>query len=370
VTTPRVLVVAARVLRQLRRDKRTLALIVLQPLLIMGVFGYAFGGDVTGARLAVANLDRGDIGQKVVARLHANDTVALVEVGTEDAARDALARGDVAMAIVIPTNYTSNFESPNPDNHTVALLRVYDDKTNPTVTAAQLAAVGDAIRLALQDETGRRATFAIEEHAVYGQEEGDFLAFFVPGIAAFAIFQLGSLLTVVTIVKERTLGTLPRLMASPVRRWEVVLGYTGAFTLLSLVQATSIIALATLVFQVRMQGSVLLALGVTTLVGIVALGFGVLVSGLARTEFQAVQAVFLVSFPNMFLAGIFSPIEAMPPFVRPVTRFVPLSYAVDALRQTINHGRGLAAIAPDLLVLAAFALGFLLLATFSFARKT
>lgn len=366
--TPRTLVITTRVLRQLRKDKNTLIMIVLQPIIIIGIFGFAFGGDVEDARVAVADLDRGSFGSKVLDALD-EEVVEVVRVESGVAARQALLERRVLMAVVIPANFTRDLESARTGEPETARIYVYKDNTNPQVTGEALAAFADAFADALEDETNAGPAFDFEEEVVFGPDEESFLDFFVPGVAAFSIFQLGMLLTAVTIVKEKTLGTLPRLLASPIRRWEVVLGYTAGFTMLSLVQAAAILAVTTLVFRVEVQGSILLALFVTTLVGIVALAFGIFISGIAKSEFQAVQSIFIFSFPNLFLAGIFSPLEAMPPLVRPISNVVPLTYAVDALRGTLNYGQPLTAILPEILILAAFAFGFLLVAAFSFGRK-
>lgn len=366
--TAPLLVVMHRVLRQLARDKRTLAILIIQPIVIMAVFGYAFGGDVSDAQVGIANLDRGTLGSRVLDRMDP-ETVDIIRYSSGAEAETALRRGEVSMALVIPTNFTRNFEQMGSADPETPIIVVYKDNTNPQITGAVLEALGDAISDAIEDETGRPGGIQLDERAVFGGEDARALDFFVPGIAAFAIFQLGSLLTVVTIVKERTLGTLPRVMASPARRWEIVIGYTAAFALLSLLQAASILAIATFVFRVPTQGSLFLALFAATLVGVVALGFGILVSGLARSEFQAVQSVFLFSFPMLFLSGVFSPPEAMPPALRPVMTVIPLSYAVNALRGVLNYGRTAAEVAPDLLVLAAFALAFLAIATVTFGRK-
>jgi len=368
VTLSRPLVVTARVLTQLRRDKRTLAMIVVQPVVIMAVFGYAFGGDVSDVRVGVANLDRGTLASRVLDGLDTT-TVTVVPFGTGAEAEAAMRGGAVSMAVVFPANFTRNFESGSTQDPEVVVIEVYRDNANPQVTGAALEAFTDALVDAIEEETDRPAGVALDERILYGAEDARALDFFVPGIAAFAIFQLGSMLTVVAIVKERTLGTLPRILASPIRRWEIVAGYTAAFALLSLVQAGSVLAVATLIFRVSIAGSVLLALVATTLVGIAALGFGILVSGLARSEFQAIQSVFLVVFPMLFLSGVFAPAEAMPAFLRPVMAVIPLAYAVRALRGIISYGAGLDAVGLDLLVLAAFGAAFLLIATFSFGRK-
>lgn len=361
-------VVARRVLRQIARDRRTLAMLVMQPLVIMAVFGYSFGGEVRGARVTVANLDRGTVGADVLDHVDAEKvTLALVE--TEAEVERAMLSGSASVGVVIPANFTRNLDSAATPEARTAFLVVYKDNTNPQVTGAALEALTDAFADALEARTGRDPAFDLDERVVFGAEDPRSLEFFVPGIAAFSIFQLGSLLTVVSIVKERTQGTLPRLMASPIRRHELVLGYTAAFSLFSVIQASAVLGVATFVFRVPVRGSFLLALVVTTLVGIVALGFGILVSGLAKNEFQAVQAVFFLSFPNLFLAGIFAPLEAMPAPVRPFSSAVPLTYAVHALRETINHGAGPAAIAPDLLVLGGFAAVFLGGAVLLFGRR-
>lgn len=357
-----------RVLRQILRDRRTLAMIVMQPLVIMAVFGYAFGGEVRDARVAVANLDRGTIGEEILGQVDA-EKVRLLHLETAAEVEAAMREGRVTVGVVIPVNFTRSLEAASsPGGGGTAFLTIYQDNTNPQVTAAAQLAFADAFADALEARTGREASFAFDERVVYGSEDARSLEFFVPGIAAFSILQLGSLLTVVSIVKERTLGTLPRLLASPVRRHELVLGYATAYGLFSVVQAAAVLGVATLVFQVPIRGSLLLALLVTTLVGVVALGFGILVSGIAKNEFQAIQSVFFLSFPNLFLAGIFAPIEAMPEPVRPFSRIVPLTYAVDALRATINRGAGVGAIASELLVLAGFATAFLLGATLLFGR--
>lgn len=365
----RTLVVTRRVLTQLRRDRRTLLLILLQPIIIMAVFGYAFGGDVTDARVGIANLDRGTLAGRVIEHMDP-EVVHVVRYSTGAEAEAALREGDVLASIVFPSNFTRNFESQGTRDPQHVIIEVYEDNTNPQVTGEVLETLLDALDDAIEAETDRPPAFSIEERVVFGSDEADSLEFFVPGIAAFAIFQLGSLLTVVTIVKERTVGTLPRVMASPVRRWEVVVGYTAAFAILSVLQAVSILFVATVIYRVPLAGSFSLALLATTLVGIVALGFGILVSGVAENEFQATQTVFLFAFPMLFLAGVFTPPEAMPPLLRPLMRIIPLTYGVDAVREVISHGRSFDDIALDLGVLAAFAGAFLLAATFSFGRKS
>lgn len=361
----RSVVVARRVGRQILRDRRSLAIIVLQPLLIISVFGYAFGGEVTDASIVVANLDRGGFAQEIIDRMD-RETVDVAFVGSEPAAEAEVLAARVVLAIVFPPNFTRNLEGRDE----TAYIVLYKDNTNPQVVGAAQEALADAIEDAFEDETDRpTGGLDLDERVVFGSEDEDTFAFFVPGIAAYSIFMLGAMLTVVAIVKERTTGTLARLLASPLTRSEIVTGYVASFSMLTLVQALIVLGVSVLVFDVVVRGSILLALVVTALVGLVALGLGILVSGVAKNEYQAIQSVMFVAFPSLFLAGIFAPLEAMPPFLRPAAAFIPLSYAVRAMRDVINHGARLEGVLPDLLVLLAFALGFLAVAAVSFARR-
>jgi ABC-2 type transport system permease protein len=362
-------VVAKRVARQVVRDRRTLALLVLQPLIIISIFGYAFSGDVRGAAVVVANLDRGGFAEEVLAHLD-TETVDVRRVSTEAAAEEAVRRAEVSLAVVFPANFTRNLESGGlGGDRETAYLVLYKDNTNLQVTSAAQKAFADALVDALEARTDSRGAFVLDERVVFGSEDGESLDFFVPGVAAYSIFMLGAMLTVVAIVKERTSGTLARLLASPLQRGEIVGGYVLTYTALSVVQAAIVLGISTFVFGVDIQGSFLLALLTTTLVGFVALGLGILVSGVSTSEYQAMQGVFFVAFPSLFLAGIFAPLEAMPPLLRPAAALIPLSYAVHAMRDVINHGAGLAQILPDLLALSAFALLFLAGATMSFAKR-
>lgn len=363
------LVIASRVLRQIVRDRRSLIVILLQPLLIMGIFGYAFGGDVHGADLVVANLDRGTFAQDVLAKVDL-ETVDLIYVETEAQAEQAVRDGRTVLGVVFPTNFSENLRSGATSDPQTAYLIVFEDNTNTQVRAAVHEALFDAFDDALEDRFDRDPAFALDEHIVFGSEDPESLEFLVPGIVAYSIFMLGSMLTTVAIVKERSTGTMDRLLSTRAKRSHVVTGYALAYGALSIAQAGSILAVALLVFRVPLRGSIALALATTCLVGVVALGLGILVSGVAKNETQAIQTTLFVAFPNLFLAGIFAPFEAMPTFLRPLSLAIPLTYAVQALRAIVNRGATLPDVLPHILILAAFAASFLAVATVTFRQRS
>lgn len=365
----RTFVVARRVLRQMRRDKRTAAMIVIQPIIMLTIFGYAFGSDVNGVAVAVANLDRGHLGAEVLERVDP-EVADVVLYGSEAEVELAVRRQEARVGVVFPTNFTRNFDSAGTPDMRTTYLVYYADNTNPSITGGVKATFLDAFTWAVENRThDAPRAFQVDERIVFGPSEGKSIDFMLPGIVAMTVFMIGAMLTVVSIVKERASGTLPRILASPARGVEVVLGFAVAFAVFSLFQAVSVLLIATFLFDVAIQGAVALALVTTLLISVAALGLGILLSGLSKNEFQATQSVMLITFPSMFLAGIFAPLEAMPAWVRPLTKLIPLTYAVDAERAVINHGAGLLDIAPDLLVLATFAAVFLGLGAWSFTRR-
>jgi ABC-2 type transport system permease protein len=190
---------------------------------------------------------------------------------------------------------------------------------------------------------------------VYG-ENARFIDFFAPGIMALVVTMITIILTIVSFVRERTDGTLDRLLVSPMGPTDIVLGYSVTFILIALLQSVEILAIGVLLFDVRIVGSIALALLIIVLYAIGLLGLGFMLSTIARNEFQAVQFIPLVFVPAIILAGVIWPIESMPPVIRPVSYFIPLTYAADALRSVMIRGWGPLEIGVDLLALCVFAI--------------
>jgi ABC-2 type transport system permease protein len=191
----------------------------------------------------------------------------------------------------------------------------------------------------------------------------------VPGIISVAVWQLTTLLTLISFVGERTSGTLFRLLASPLKESELVAGYALAFGAIGTTQSAVLLAVGVLLFNVTIVGNVILAFGVIALLAIVSEGLGILLSSLARREAQAIQFLPFVVLPAFLLSGVFWPIEAIPAWLRPVSYVLPTTYAVEAVRSVTLRGWGLDKIYPDVVALLIFASVFLVLATLLLRRR-
>jgi ABC-2 type transport system permease protein len=168
-------------------------------------------------------------------------------------------------------------------------------------------------------------------------------------------FTLMFVITSIALLRERTQGTLDRLMASPVGRGDLVVGYAAAFSLVALVQGAVTLTVGLGLLDLPNAGSLWLAVMLVLLQGLLGVTLGLFLSAFARTEFQAVQFLPAVVLPQVLLAGLLLPVERLPRALELVARVLPLTYAFEALDRVIQQGRGLddGRVALDLVVLAA-----------------
>jgi ABC-2 type transport system permease protein len=373
----RFLTVTKRVFRDLKNDKRSLALIVIAPIFVMIVFGLAFGGEVKNVKVIVVNQDQGStaaagssisLSDRIISNLD-QEVLKIEYEDDRDAALAAVKEGDAYAVIFFPTDFTSSALSNINDRSSAssASIELLLDKSNINVANAITKALNEAL-LATVDQAGMQMPVMVDTVAVFGQD-AKFMDFFVPGIMAFAVYMITTLLTLVTFVGERTSGTLQRMLATALNERDIVLGYATAFSLIGIGQAVLLLLIGILVFDITVVGNVLLAFLVIALLAIVSQALGILLSSTARREAQAIQVLPFVVLPAFLLAGIFWPIEAIPAWLRPLSYLVPPTYAVDASRAVMLKGYGIGKIWIDIVALLAMAAFFLTLAVLSLKTR-
>jgi len=374
----RALSVTKRIFRGLRNDKRTIALMFIAPILAMCVFGVAFSGDVKDVHVVVVNQDEGfqpsglpvpvSISKMIIANFD-KDVLKVDYVDTEDEGVQRVEKGGAYGVIIFPQNFTRDIYSriQNPSSTISTAIQVRLDKSNVNVANAIAKAVSDAV-LKTMSETGNAAPVTVNaDNAIYGKG-AKFMDFFVPGIMAFVVFLLTTLLTLISFVGERTSGNLERLQATPLRASEIVIGYAIAFSIIGTLQSILLLVIGVAVFNIMIVGHIALAFLVIALLAVVSLSLGILLSSLAKREAQAIQFFPLIVLPTFLLAGIFWPVEAIPSWLRPLSYAIPPSYAVDATRSVMLRGWGAGGIWVDLVALFGFAVAFLSLAVWSLQR--
>ncbi|BAW31350.1 MAG TPA: ABC transporter permease [Methanothermobacter sp.] len=382
----RILAVTKRVFRDIKNDKRTIGLMLIAPIFAMFVFGLAFSGNVEDIHVIVVNHDQGfqtpngeniSFSDKILSNLN-NETLDIEYMDDEDKAIRKIEDGNAYAVIIFPENFTKNaylgVEKFSPSfmrNSTVdspfqAQIMIKDDESITTIKNSIIGAVQEAITETMKDE-GIKFPVKVTQDAVYAKD-ADFIDSFVPGIMAFVVFLLATLLTLLAFVGERISGTLDRLMATPLQESEIVLGYALAFGTIGMIQAAFLLTVAVLVFNIMILGNVFLAFFVVALLAVVSQALGILLSSLAKREGQVIQFIPFIILPAFLLSGVFWPIEAIPRWLRPFSYMVPPTYAVDACRAIMLKGWGVSKIWPNIIALVIFAIFFLMVAVWSLKK--
>jgi ABC transporter DrrB family efflux protein len=191
-----------------------------------------------------------------------------------------------------------------------------------------------------------------------------------PAMLALFPFIIMFLVTSITTLRERRSGTLERLLSLPIGKLDFILGYTLAFGLLAIVQASIAVGFAVWVCGLEIQGSLWLLLAVALADAVLGTTLGLFVSAFARTEFQVVQFMPLLVFPQVLLGGIFLPRDQLPDALRVISDWLPLSHAIDALNAVARDSEDASYVGGKLLIIGAFALGAVLLGAATLRRRT
>ena len=374
----RAFAITKRIFRGLRHDRRTVALMFLAPIVAMCVFGLAFSGDVKDVHVVVVNQDTGftipgssvtvSFSEIIISNFDKEvlkvDYVADVEEGVR-----RVEEGDAYAVIIFPEGFSESLymKRQNPSYEGDTTIQVREDRSNVNVANAITKSISETI-LKTAQEAGQDLPMKVDaEDAIYGKG-AKFMDFFVPGIMAFVVFLLTTLLTLISFVGERTSGNLERLQSTPLRESELVVGYAIAFSIIGMLQTVVLLVIGTVAFDIMIVGNIVLAFAVIALLAIVSLSLGILLSSLAKREAQAIQFFPLIILPTFLLAGIFWPVEAIPQWLRPLSYLIPPSYAVDATRSVMLRGWGIGEIWVDIVALCGFAAAFLTVAILSLKR--
>ncbi|MGI1659124.1 MAG: ABC transporter permease [Desulfitobacterium sp.] len=329
----RVRAMTLRILNQLRHDRRTLALMLVAPIFLLTLVYFILADSVPNIKVAVVNAPVGFIN-----RLEDFNIKALRY--DENTARLALEQGEVIATISINNGKSSiEVDGSNPGKAKAALTAMEQAKVNTLYSRADLKS---------------------DVKYVYGKEDLPTFDNFGATLIGFIIFFFVFLVSGISFLQERTSGTLEKLLSTPVRRWEIVVGYVLGFGVFTVLQSFLISWYCVYVLKVMMIGSFALILLITLLSAIIALTLGILASTLANNEFQMIQFIPLIIVPQIFFSGLFD----LPPGIEAVGKVMPLYYIADALTEVMIRGSGFMAIAWDLGVILACSVLFMVLNTF------
>jgi ABC-2 type transport system permease protein len=339
--------VARRIVLGFRRDRRSLGLLFVAPIIVLTLVGALWGASTASKVRVVA---AGDMDPQLFEALRGTD-MELTALD-RDAAIEALKSGRADALVEFDGNtFTITVEG-----------------SDPTRTGAIVGQVQGALTHLILDVP---LTALVTVSYLYGGPSYTLLDYLAPVlIAVFAYFFI-FLLSAVSFLRERTSGTLERLLATPLTRRELVLGYLGGFALFALLQALVILAFTVFVLKVQYRGNLATIFVVEAVLVVGAVSLGLAISAFARNELQAVQFVPLVLVPQIFLSGLLVPVDQLNDVLRALSTIFPLTYANEALRSVMVKGYALTdpLILRDLGILAAFAVVMAALAVLSIRRE-
>ena len=360
----RIRAITRRLLQGFRRDRRTLALLFVAPIVILGLLGYLMRGSSSSPAVGIANQDSGPLGGIVADELRHSDKITTTDINSSDG--DAkLKDGSLVAYVVLPADFSQQAQngSVTPEVH---LEGSQPGEDSPVLQALQRAMISLASRVA-----GRNVNFQPNVKYLYGGASYDTLDYFGAAFIGLVVFFLVFVITIVSFLNERTQGTLERLMASPLRRGEIVVGYMLGFTVVALVQATEVLVFSLAVLRIQNHGNVLLIFGMEALMAIAAVNLGIFLSMFARSEFQAVQFIPLVVVPQVLLSGIIFPVSTEPTGLQWLSNVLPLTYAVDGMRDIMVKGADLtwSSLQLDAGVVAGFVILLIVAGTATLRRR-
>ena len=341
----RTIAIAKKVIKELLRDKRTLALMFIAPVFIMWLMNLMFSASTTvNVKLATQDLPTG-----LVTKMDELDHVDVETYQDLDQAKKALADEKVDAVISYKdgeyqVDYANTDASKTTMTRQVLRTSIVNEGTDQLLSRVKQALP----QLKLDAKAPE-----IKESYQYGDKNTGFFARMIPILIGFVVFFFVFLISGMALLKERTSGTLERLLATPVKRSEIVYGYMLSYGIIAIFQTAVVVLAAIWLLDVEVVGSILNVIIVNVVLALVALAFGILLSTLAKSEFQMMQFIPLVIMPQLFFSGII-PLSSMGEWALTVGRFLPLTYSGDAISQIILYGHNLGDILSNLGALMIF----------------
>lgn len=367
----RIIAMAKRVITEMLRDRRTLALMFLAPLVILSLFYFLFQSNKQQTTsLAVRNVD-----DALVQELKGKH-LKIHKVTADKDAQTLIKKYNYAGFLTQNGNKLT-LTLQNSDQSKTARIKQSFQSAQIKLRAAetkkqlkkqaimiqrlqqQLNANHPQLQTSSSNQT-KSAQYQLKTNYLYGSSSSTFFETLLPIMIGFVVFFFVFLISGISLLRERTSGTLERLLATPIRRSELIGGYLLGFGIFALCQTVVIVLFSIFVFKVQILGSLWNVLLVNILLAFVALALGLFVSSFASSEFQMVQFIPLIVIPQIFFSGII-PVAQMSAPLRMFAHLMPLYYGGQSLANVVEKGVSFAQIAPNLGILLIFVVIFLVL---------
>ncbi|WP_419393229.1 ABC transporter permease [Cytobacillus praedii] len=356
----RVLALVKRIFQQMMRDKRALALMMIAPLLILTLLDYLLSSNEVTPRLGVHHTDESLIEQleNMDVTVRQYDELSNIQPVIIDDDLD----GFLSME---GENIQFTLKNANPSTAKALKMKVQqavaaeNAKEQANKLSLFIREIQDKVPGGLNKLEQAKAP-VIDTAYIYGNKDTTFFDQLSPILVGYFVFFFVFLISGIALLRERTTGTLDRLLATPIQRRDIVFGYLLGYGLFAIIQTIIVVFYAVKILDIMLVGSLWNVIMINLTIALVALSLGILLSAFANSEFQMMQFIPIAIIPQIFFAGIF-PVDGMADWLQFIAKGMPMYYAGNALVDVMYKGLGLSDIMFDLLVLLGFALVFIIL---------
>ncbi len=359
---------------QIMRDRRTLIIILIIPIMQLFLLGYSATNDIRNVPLSVFDQCRCAELRHLLEAYRAADYFQITyTAGSEDELRSLIETGRVRAAIIIPPDYSQRLAAGE------AQVAFILDGSDPTVASTALSAaqlIGQSQATTLMTERLARSGLNLQlqpplevRTTVWYNPDLVSSYFMIPGVIGMILYAITSILTATSVVRERERGTIEQLIVTPIRPWELVVGKILPYVILAFVDTLEVLAIGHWWFGVPVRGDMSLILGCSGLLLLSGLGVGLFGSTIANTQQEAMLTVWMTLLPSIFLSGFFFPFEAMPKVLQWISYIIPLRYYLVIIRALLIKGVGVTAIWKEIIPLAAFGVLIMTAASVRFRKR-
>ncbi|AHM57636.1 ABC-type multidrug transport system, permease component YbhS (plasmid) [Peptoclostridium acidaminophilum DSM 3953] len=366
----RILAIIKKEFSQIKRDKRTIAIIIMLPIMELLLFGYAASTSVDHIPTVVLNNDIGSESRALLDNLSNSQYFDLdYHVTSMEDVKKYIDYGYAKAGFVIPPDFSEDIEKEK-----TAQIQLIVDGTDPTTAQTILSSAGGVFQSMsveiIQETVGTAMSQPLDLMSrVWYNPDMSSINFNIPGLIGVILQTVTLMLTSFSIVRERERGTMEQLLVTPITNMELMIGKIIPYVIIGFVDIVLALALSVFWFRVPIAGSIILLLIFSTVFLFGALGVGLIISIISKSQLQAMQLSMFMIMPNLLLSGYMFPREAMPNAIYGLSTVLPLTYFIKVLRGIILKGNGFIELYKEFVILVAFGMAFLFIATIKFKKK-
>ncbi len=341
----RILQMIHKEFRQIFRDRAMIAIIFLVPVLQLLILSYAITTDVKHIKLSIIDYDKTPFSREIVRAFSHTERFDIVQQNL-DLTRigDHMRAWKTQMALVIPPDFSKDVQRRLHPSLYIAVDGVDGNTAGIALGYAQAILVGFNVELTTSPiPASRKKPFHLVSmiERMWYNLELDSQQYMVPGIVVILLTIIPMMLSAMSLVKEKEIGTLEQLMVTPLRKHQLLLGKIIPFLILSYVEMTIVMTVAILLFNIAMNGSYVLLAFLSFFYLLTTIGLGIFISTFTNTQQQAMFVAWFFMVFGIIMSGFFIPIENMPEFLQKVTYLNPMRYFMTIIREIFQKGSGL-----------------------------